>query len=393
MKIKQIDILEIEENPKDNPGWRPVLVRIYTDENIYGDGEAALSFGLGAKAVVGMIKDLSKKLIDKNPLDIEVIWEDLYHNSFWGQNGSAVFFAALAAIDIALWDIKAKYFKVPLYVLLGGKHRNKLKTYASQLQYGWQEPRIRMTEDEDYVEGSKKAVEDGFKTLKIDFFAFDKNGNRIDYKKTSNLLDQETLKLFNNRLSKVRKSVGDGIDIIVEAHGVTDINTCRQLNKIMIENNVLFLEEPVISSVSSMKQVRDNTDILLASGERIYSKWQFLEYFKQHSINIAQPDLGSCGGITECLKICALAQAYDVAIQLHVCASPLLTAASLNVEASLSNFAIHEHHINNLQEYNRRLCKYDWQPNDGYFEIPEIIGIGNEISQYAFEVANISSIK
>ena len=134
MKITKVEVFEVQAR---RPEWRPVLCRIYTDEGIYGDGEAALAYCNGAPAAAGMIKDLASLIIGMDPLDNEVIWDKLYKCTFWGQNGGPVVFAGISAIDIALWDIKGKYFNVPVYKLLGGKRRDYIRTYASQLQFGW----------------------------------------------------------------------------------------------------------------------------------------------------------------------------------------------------------------------------------------------------------------
>ena len=104
-----------------------------------------------------------------------------------------------------------------------------------------------------------------------------------------------------------------------------------------------------------------------------------------------QPDIGNCGGITETKKVCDLAHIYDVGVQIHVCSSPLLTAASLHLEAAIPNFTIHEHHVYNRYDYNKRLCKYDYQPVDGYFTVPELSGIGNEFSDFVFENATMKT--
>jgi len=138
MKITKIDIMLVNLDCPDNVGWEPIVCRVYTDEGIYGDGEAALAYGRASRAAFGMLQDLSGLLIGRDPLDHEVIWEKLYKSIFWGQNGGPVVFAGISALDIALWDIKGKYFGVPVYKLLGGKMRDSLRCYASQLQFGWE---------------------------------------------------------------------------------------------------------------------------------------------------------------------------------------------------------------------------------------------------------------
>ena len=134
MKITKVEVFEVQTR---RPAWRPILCRIYTDEGVYGDGEAALAYGTAAPAAAGMIRDLAKLIIGMDPLDNEVIWDKLYKATFWGQNGGPVVFAGISALDIALWDIKGKAFNAPIYKLLGGKRRDNLRTYASQLQFGW----------------------------------------------------------------------------------------------------------------------------------------------------------------------------------------------------------------------------------------------------------------
>lgn len=134
MKITKIDVLRA--NP-DEQGWTPVFCRVYTDTGIYGDGEVALAYGGASKAAFGMLKDMALLLLGMDPLDNEVIWMKLYRSCFWGLNGGPVVFGAISAFDLAMWDIKGKAFNVPLYKLLGGKCRDSLRAYASQLQEGW----------------------------------------------------------------------------------------------------------------------------------------------------------------------------------------------------------------------------------------------------------------
>ena len=138
MKITKVDILMGKTLTPTSDDWRPVFCRVYTDEGIYGDGEAALTYVSGSSAAFALLQDYSKLIIGMDPMDNEVIWDMLHKCTFWGQNGGPVIFAAISAIDIALWDIKGKALNLPLYKLLGGKFRKELRCYASQLQLnGW----------------------------------------------------------------------------------------------------------------------------------------------------------------------------------------------------------------------------------------------------------------
>lgn len=119
MKITKIDVFYVDD--KEAPSIHPVLCGVYTDTGLYGDGEAAMSYGVGAKAAFGMVQDLANIVVGMDPLENEIIWDKMYRTTFWGQNGGGVFTAGMSAIDIALWDIKGKFFNVPIYTLLGGK--------------------------------------------------------------------------------------------------------------------------------------------------------------------------------------------------------------------------------------------------------------------------------
>jgi L-alanine-DL-glutamate epimerase-like enolase superfamily enzyme len=135
MKITSVDVIALEKDPGCLN--RSVLCRVNTDEGISGLGEAAVAIGTGAPAAYEQMKDLAPMIIGMDPLCHEVIWEKMFRNSFWAQGNGAIVMAAISAIDIAVWDIKAKAANLPLYKLLGGKHRDKLRCYASQLQFGW----------------------------------------------------------------------------------------------------------------------------------------------------------------------------------------------------------------------------------------------------------------
>jgi galactonate dehydratase len=394
MKITSVDVMELK--PRNNPRWRPVVCRINTDQGLYGYGEAAMAYGVGASAAFGMVKDLSWMIIGKDPLDNEVIWDRLYKSTFWGQNGGPVIFAGISAIDIALWDLKGKYFDVPVYKLLGGKRREKLRAYASQLQFGWGDGIQSVSATEDYVSVAGKAVAEGYDAIKIDFFTFDRDGRRFSSEETTRLLKSGYLDLIEERLAAVRESIGPKVDIIMEAHSVTDAQAAIQIGKRAEKYNIFAYEEPTTPTPKITKLVAENVKIPIASGERIYTRWGYSPYFENGSLSLIQPDLGTCGGITEGKKICDMAYVFDVSVQAHVCASPLSAAAALHLEAVIPNFCIHEHHVVNLSSFNKELCLYDYQPVDGSILVPEIPGIGNELSGYALETADsitVSSLK
>jgi galactonate dehydratase len=390
MKIKSVDVMELK--PRNDKNWRPVVCRVNTDEGIYGYGEAAMAYGVGASAAFGMIRDLAGCIIGMDPLENEVIWEKLYKTTFWGQNGGPVVFSGISAIDIALWDIKGKFFNVPVYKLLGGKRREKLRAYASQLQFRWGDGVNPAFATEDLAAAARHAVSEGYDAIKIDFFTYDRDGRQFSSEDTTRLLKPYYLDLVEERIEAVRKAVGPNVDIIMECHSFTDVQSAIQIGKRAEKYNIFCYEEPTTPSAKLTKQVAEAVNIPIASGERIYTRWGYVPYFENGSLAMIQPDLGTSGGITEGKKICDMAYTYDVSVQVHVCASPLSVAAALQLEAVIPNFCIHEHHVINRASYNRELCIHDYQPVNGYIGVPELPGIGNELSEYALETADTVTV-
>ncbi len=381
MKITRVEVMEFR--CETNIPFRPIGCRIYTDEGIYGDGEAALSYGIAASAAFGMVKDLAKLIIGMNPLENEVIWDKLHKTTFWGQNGGPVVFAGISALDVALWDIKGKFFGVPIYVLLGGKHRPDLRCYASQIQQGFGPVHERRYKPEEYAEISKKVVGDGYDALKIDFMVFDEDGSFMKREKRTGILTPRILRMFEDRLAAVREAVGPDVDIIIENHSNLDALSAVQVGRMAEKYNIMYFEEPNTPSVKTVKYIADNINIPIANGERIFSRWQYSPYFENMCMQIAQPDIGTCGGLTEAKKICDMAHTYDVSIQAHACGTPLSSTVALHLETAIPNFIIHEHHLCFLHRYNIDLCVNDYQPVKGRMAVPELPGLGNEWSEKA----------
>lgn len=380
MKITKIEVFRMNEPHISN--WHPVMCRVHTDEGIYGDGEAAVAYGIGSTAAFGMVQDLAQLVIGMDPLENEVIWQKLHRSTFWGQNGGGIFTAGMSAIDLALWDIKGKYFGVPVYKLLGGKMNDNLRTYASQLQFGWCDSISPIFSTEEYIDSALRAVKQGYDAVKFDFFQFKPTGGGYTDAERTTILTPEILSQVVERVKAVREAVGPNVDIIMENHSLTDAQSAVQLAKAVEPYNIFYFEEPNTPDPQTARYIRSMINLPIANGERIYTRWQYKYYFEDGSIQVAQPDLGTSGGITEVKKICDMAYAYDVAIQIHACGTPISTAAALHIETAIPNFVIHEHHQINLTDFNIGLCKYNYQPENGKFKVPELPGLGNEWSDY-----------
>lgn len=383
MKIDKVELFLFR--CAEFPSAKPVGIRIWTDDGLYGDGEASMSYGNGAEGAYGMLRSLIPLILGKNPLANEVIWDMLHKDTFWGQSPGPAVFSAISAIDIALWDIKGKYFNTPLYNLFGGKFREELRCYASQLQLGWGSEYEMAFSAEDYARVTKKAIADGYDAVKVDVTCFgpDPAHRSLPHLDRAGILPPKRLGMIIDRVAAIREAAGPDVDIILENHSGLDALSAVQIANAAEPYNIYFFEEPNTPSPKTAKYISERTGIPLANGERIFSRWQYAPYFEDMTLQIAQPDLTSCGGVTEGKKICDMAHSYDVSVQLHVCGTPLSTALSLHLEASIPNFIIHEHHVNNLHQHVINLCKYDYQPVNGVYTVPDLPGIGNEWSEQA----------
>jgi mandelate racemase len=399
MKITDVEVLLINSTldlaGKDGMArpWRPIIVKVNTDEGIYGYGEVGMAYGVGATAGWGMAKDLSTLLIGMDPFDSEAIWNKMMKKTFWGQGGGTAVFGGMSALDMALWDIKGRVLGVPVYQLLGGKTNNDLRCYASQIQFDWDIKQGHLIKKEEYAEAALKAVADGYDAVKVDLWEINHEGGM----KTINLCGvqpQEVVRMGIERIDAIRKAVGDNVDIIVENHAETDTTAAIQFGKALEPYNVMYYEE--VNTPLNPKltlEAKKKINIPLASGERIYSRWGYVPFIENRALDVLQPDLGTCGGISEGKKICDMAHVSDISIQMHVCGSPIALAGALQLEAVIPNFLIHEHHRIQLIKGNIELCEHNYQPVNGKYSIPDLPGIGQELTKKAYDLADKVIIK
>lgn len=404
MKITSVDVMQV---PSGNAGssrgaWSPVLVRINTDEGIYGWGEAGLAYGKGWRAGLGMIQDFAEVIIGEDPMNIEKIWEKIFRKTFWGMGGGTVVYAGMSAIDIALWDIKGKALGVPVYQLLGGKCNDNLRVYASQLQFNWgtEIKNQTLVEPEEYADVTRRAMAEGYDAIKVDpiYFSPRRPDGSVytpgqgDWKITGPL-QSEVIDTVYNRVAAMREAGGKDLDIIIEMHSNTDTVAAIQIAQALEDLRIFYYEEPAHPlNVENFVQIKANTKIPIATGERIYTRQGYRPFFEKRAIDVIQPDLCLCGGLTEAKKIADMAWTYDSSVQIHVCGSPISKAAALQIEAAIPNFLIHEHHQRALNPQSRATCKYDWQPVNGKYKVPDIPGIGQEPTEETIAMCDIKTI-
>jgi L-alanine-DL-glutamate epimerase-like enolase superfamily enzyme len=299
----------------------------------------------------------------------------------------------MSAIDTALWDIKGKALGLPVWQLLGGKINDNLRTYASQLQFGWSAAGISfLTEPGQYAEAAQQAVAEGFDCVKVDPVLMGMNGIRDVPMR--GFYPRPLLRRFRERVEAVRNSVGPDVDIIVELHSLPSHGGAQQLIEVMQDLGIWLFEEPVHYAGPEVHlDLRRRVSARLAGGERFYTRWGALPYIQNRAIDVLQPDVGLVGGLTEGKKVCDLAHIYDITVQAHICGTPVAKAAGLHLEAAIPNFEIHEHHVYSLQSVNREICNEDLQPMSGRFSVPNGPGLGVTLNEAAFRDAERMSIR
>ncbi len=398
MKIDSVDIMQVPGGNRTGSfgDWNPVIIRINTDEGISGFGEAGLAFGKGWRAGMGMLEDFSEIIIGEDPLQVEKIWEMLFRRTFWGLGGGTVVYAAASAINIALWDIMGKAAGLPVWQLLGGKTNDGLRSYASQVQYGWGADiaKKRLIKPEEYAEVTLRVMEEGYGAIKVDPVLFSDRADGLGDWKIRGPLESKVIRTVYDRVAAMRRAGGDDLDIIVENHANTDTVSAIQIGRALEELRIFYYEEPCHPlNVQNMTEVRNRVNIPIASGERIYTRFGYRPFFEAGALQVIQPDVCLCGGLSEAKKICDMGHAYDCTVQIHVCGSPIATAAALQLEAVLPNFLIHEHHQRALGREMRDMCLYDYQPSGGRFAVPDKPGIGQELTPETIRKCNVVSVK
>lgn len=397
MKITSVDVMRVTSgkggDSVGNVPWSPVVVRINTDASISGFGEAGICYGNLSNGGYGACLDFGKIILGMDPLNSEAIWNHIHRMTFWGMGGGTAVFSAISAIDIALWDIKGKYFNAPVYQLLGGKTNEKLRAYASQIQFDWGAESHSLSFPEEYAEATRKALAQGYDCVKVDPIGFNMERKWMGWSNYG-MLRQEQLRAAVERVAAIREAGGENMDIIIELHALTDVNTAIQLAKELEPYRIFYYEEPTQPLFPRMmREIKEKIQIPIASGERIYSRWGYASFFEDRSLSVIQPDLCNCGGITEGKKICDMAHTFDIGTQIHICGGPISTAAALQLEAVIPNFLIHEQHASALIQENRDTCIYDYQPVNGAFEIPNRPGIGQELTEKAIRTAETITLK
>ena len=387
MHINAAEIYDVNlSNDKVRSIWNLVILRLWTDEGLYGLGEVALAYGAGKDAGIGMLKDIIPRcILGKDPFQVNYLWDRMFRDTFWGQGGGPVVYGAMSAIDCAMLDIKGKATNLPVYDLLGGKTRDHLRVYAN----GWYAKReglqyIPCIQPEEYAEAALVTVEQGYNALKFDPLMFDHAGT-LNY--PERILEKSHEDVAVKRVKAVREAVGTNVDICIEIHGNLGTAAAIRLGRRLEEFAPMFYEEPVDPmNVECMKKVSENVRIPIAGGERLYTRYQFRPFIEKQALDIIQPDIGLAGGPTEVKKIAELAETYNISVQPHNCAGPICTAASVHLDASINNFIIQEWFpYRNEIFYSIVDEAFEIHVVDSMFTVPDSPGLGISLNESAIK--------
>ncbi len=330
------------------------VLRIYTDTGISGVGQTAC-WGY-PEAVEKIVNTFEKYLIGQNPLRIEHHWQYLYR---MGPFKGTALSGAISAVDIALWDIKGKHLGVPIWELLGGNCRDKIRLH---LLGGAGTP-------ETMFEAAKSAVAEGFTALKFDPLV----GNFQD------MTVDRLVKTARDLVAAAREGGGPDLDLIVEVH-----RKLTPMNSIVLEAalapfNLYFIEDPIqIDTIKTQAELAKRMTSPVGNGERLTTIWEFRELLEAGGPQYVRPDVGLAGGLTHCKKIAAIAEAYHSAVVTHNFLGPLITAASLHLDTSIPNFITQEY-TKGDESPDYAVYKVAYEREGGYIPIPEAPGLGVEL--------------
>ena len=347
MKIARIETFHVR------PRW--LFVKLTTDQGLAGWGEATLEGRSQTTATA--VRELARMIQGEDPRRIEHLWQRMYRCTFY--RGGPVLTSAISGIEHALWDILGKSLGVPVHQLLGGAVRDRIR------MYGW----THGGKTGDYIEKFQHRLTSGrFSAYK---FTPVEGCRMIE---TPAAMDAAV-----ERMREARELAGREVDLAVDFHGRVTPALARRLAQKLEPFDPMFIEEPVLpGDTAALKAVAASTTVPIATGERLFTRWQFQELIEQQAVAIVQPDLAHVGGIFEARKIAAMAESRNIAFAPHCPLGPIALAASLQVDACTPNFLIQEH-VTLGEGYLKRPLEVV----DGHIAVPAEPGLGIEVDEQA----------
>ena len=346
------------------PRW--LFVRVEASDGHVGWGEASLEGH--AESVVGAFEPLRDRFIGHDPRRIEDIWQVAYRGGFY--RGGPVLMSALSGLDQALWDLKGKLTGLPAWEMLGGLVRDRIRAYA------W----IGGDRPNEIATAARARRAQGFSAVKMNATA------ELDFLGTP--------KLLADVVERVQAAQAEGMDVGLDFHGRIHRPMAKQLAKLLEPLGLLFIEEPLLSeNPEGLRDIASLVSTPIALGERLYTRWDFKPFLERGIVDIIQPDLSHAGGLSECRKIAAMAEAYDVAVAPHCPLGPLALASCLQLAGCSPNVAIQEMSLGIHYNVGADLLSFVTNPEvltpvDGFLPIPTGPGLGVGIDEAAVREAD-----
>jgi len=350
MKITKLETFFVK------PRW--MFLKVSTDEGITGWGEPIVEGR--ARTVAMAIQELEPQLIGQDPERIEHIWQSCYRGTFY--RGGPVLTSAISGIEHALWDIKGKKHDMPVYQMLGGRVRDRIRMYAG----------CHGKTPEEAAVAVKNRIAQGFNAIKT---AVTPQVRNVDNK--------HTVDLAVERMAAMREAAGSELDIALDFHGRVSPAMSIRFAHALEPYYPMFIEEPCLpENVDALKRVAESTTIPIATGERIFTKWGFREILEKQAAVILQPDMCHAGGIFEARKIAAMAEVYFASVAPHNPLGPISLAACIQFDACTPNFLIQEHPaMAEKWDLGEGYLKTPFEIKQGYIDIPTGPGLGIEINE------------
>jgi galactonate dehydratase len=361
--MKIVDVTTVVVNARMR-NW--VFVKVQTDvAGLHGWGEATMEWK--TRAVVGCVEDLKPMLLGRDPTRINFLWQILYRHSYF--RVGAIGMTAISGIEQACLDILAKSLGVPVYKLLGGKVRDKVRMYT-HLGLGESKAVYESFESNKVMERALAVREQGYTALKVVFVPYSRPLEGIP-----------AVKHFAKLVGDLREAVGDDTDIMIDFHGRTTTGQAIQYINAIEEFHPLFCEEPVPpEQPEAMLEVRRSVKVPIATGERLVTRWEFRRICELQACHILQPDLSHCGGLFEARRIADMAETYFMGIAPHNPNGPVANAAALHFALSTPNFLIQEDMLGDVP-WRFDVVETAIERRDGYWLPLETPGMGIEVNE------------
>lgn len=345
-----------------------VFVRIYTDEGVTGLGECYPS----REGIAQIVLAMKNLLVGENPLNVDRLYEKVRKTYIFGGALAGSVITALSGIEIALWDLAGKAIGVPVYQLMGGKFRDRIRIYADCHAGEGDTP-------ESNARKAKEVVAMGYNAIKFDI---DDANNPYKLDQWNWSVTPGEVEVMVEKVAAIREAIGPHIDLAIDMHGRYDTHSAIRVAQALEPYNLMWLEEPVPpENVDAMLEVKHSARVTICAGENLYTRFGYRDLLEKQAVGIIMPDLPKVGGLSEGRKIANMAELYYIPLAPHNVSSPVGTIAACHTCASIPNFLVLEFHGLNIKHWNDLIITDHPVIQEGYITLPDKPGLGVELNE------------